>query len=112
MQDVSSFFTVQGKDIKVTGEGGSIYGSGEEWWYLDPLPSNRPVMMTFMVENLDVRSMRLINSPNWNFYVHRSKNVQFDDIYINDVDTVHGESVVNVLIFLVVMINTHLILLS
>lgn len=69
-------------------------------------------MMTFIVENLDVRSMRLINSPNWNFYVHRSKNVQFDDIYINDVDTVHGESVVNVLIFLVVMINTHLILLS
>ncbi|KAI7882728.1 pectin lyase-like protein [Lichtheimia hyalospora FSU 10163] len=87
-----SFFTIQGKDVKVTGEGGSIYGTGEEWWYLDPLPSNRPVMMTFMVENLDVRSMRLINSPNWNFYVHRSKNVQFDDIFVNDVDTVHGES--------------------
>lgn len=50
-------------------------------------------MMAFYAENLDVRGMRLINSPNWNFYVLESKNVNFEDIYIHDVDLVHGEKV-------------------
>ncbi|KAI8140601.1 pectin lyase fold/virulence factor [Fennellomyces sp. T-0311] len=91
VQGVSTFFLIQGKNVKVTGNGGQLYGSGEEWWHLDPLPSNRPVMMTFIVENLDVRGMKLINSPNWNFYVHKSKNVVFEDIFIEDIDDKYGE---------------------
>ncbi|KAI7852451.1 pectin lyase fold/virulence factor [Circinella umbellata] len=90
VQDVSAFFTIQGQNVKVVGNGGEIYGSGEEWWHLDPLPSNRPVMMAFMVDKLDVRGMKLINSPNWNFYVHRSRNVKFEDIFIEDIDNKYG----------------------
>ncbi|KAJ8658394.1 hypothetical protein O0I10_005746 [Lichtheimia ornata] len=91
VQDMSSFFLIKGKDVKVTGDGGEIYGNGEHWWSLDPLPSNRPSMMAFMVENLDVRGVRLINAPNWNFYIHETKNALFEDIYINDVDQLYGE---------------------
>ncbi|KAI9259457.1 pectin lyase fold/virulence factor [Phascolomyces articulosus] len=91
VQGVSAFFTIQGSNVKVIGNGGQIYGTGEEWWHLDPLPSNRPVMMAFMVNQLDVRSMKMINSPNWNFYVHRSKDVKFEDIFIEDVDNKYGE---------------------
>lgn len=95
VQDMSSFFLIKGKDVKVTGDGGEIYGNGEHWWSLDPLPSNRPSMMAFMVENLDVRGVRLINAPNWNFYIHETKNALFEDIYINDVDQLYGEKVSN-----------------
>ncbi|ORZ03529.1 pectin lyase fold/virulence factor [Syncephalastrum racemosum] len=92
VQNVSGFFTIRGSNIKVRGNGGGIYGSGEEWWHLDPLPSNRPVMMVFYeVDNLDVRGLRMLNSPNWNFYVHKSKHIVFDDIYINDIDEKYGE---------------------
>lgn len=93
---MSTFFLIRGKDVKVTGNGGEIYGNGEHWWSLDPLPSNRPSMMAFMVENLDVRGVRLINAPNWNFYIHETKNAVFEDIYINDVDQLYGEKVCDI----------------
>jgi galacturan 1,4-alpha-galacturonidase len=82
VQNVSSFFTIRGQNVKVNG--GEIDGSGAKYWVMNPLPSNRPVMMTFMVDGLDVRNQRLINSPNWNYYIFQSKNVIFDNIYIDD----------------------------
>ncbi|KAI8884543.1 glycoside hydrolase family 28 protein [Backusella circina FSU 941] len=82
VQNVSSFFTIRGQNVKVNG--GEIDGSGSNYWVMNPLPSNRPVMMTFMVDGLDVRNQRLVNSPNWNYYVFQSKNVVFDNIYIDE----------------------------
>ncbi|KAJ7594964.1 glycoside hydrolase family 28 protein [Mycena floridula] len=84
-----TFWILGGTNIIVTG-GGTLDGAGQAWY--DAFASNstllRPIILTiFQAQNVLVKNIRMINSPEWFNLVNEGKNVTYDNITINAVST-------------------------
>ncbi|AEO68160.1 c14a0449-38b5-4bf8-9954-82965c1cd184 [Thermothielavioides terrestris] len=94
-QNSITFWVWGGRDIKIYGSG-TINGNGQAWWdgfagheILDPNNAYyRPILfLTDNATNVEVRGIHMKDSPCWNNFFVRSKNVIFDDVYISAVST-------------------------
>lgn len=83
------------RDVKIYGSG-VINGNGQAWWdgfsgaeILDPNNKYyRPILfMTDNATNIEVSGLNLKDSPCWTTFFVRTKNVVFDNIYIDAVST-------------------------
>jgi len=83
------------RDIKIYGSG-VINGNGQAWWdgfsgaeILDPNNKYyRPILfLTDNATNIEVSGLHLKDSPCWTTFMVRTKNVVFDNIYIDAVST-------------------------
>ncbi|KAF2703194.1 glycoside hydrolase family 28 protein [Pleomassaria siparia CBS 279.74] len=90
-----TFWVWGGKDIKIYGSG-IINGNGQAWWdgfsgasILDPNNEYyRPILfLTDNATNIEVKGLHLKDSPCWTTFFVRTKNIIFDDIYIDAVST-------------------------
>ncbi|KAJ4985567.1 glycosyl hydrolase family 28 [Stagonosporopsis vannaccii] len=92
-------FTVWGgKDVKIYSDSGTgvINGNGQAWWdgfsgaeILDPNNKfYRPILfLTDNATNVEISGLHLKDSPCWTTFLVRTKNVIFDNIYIDAVST-------------------------
>jgi hypothetical protein len=83
------------RDIKIYGSG-VINGNGQAWWdgfsgaeILDPNNKYyRPILfLTDNATNVEVSGLHLKDSPCWTTFFVRTKNVVFDNVYIDAVST-------------------------
>ncbi|KAF2644171.1 glycoside hydrolase family 28 protein [Massarina eburnea CBS 473.64] len=90
-----TFWVWGGKDIKIYGSG-VLNGNGQAWWdafsgaeILDPNNKfYRPILfLTDNATNIEVSGLHLKDSPCWTTFMVRTKNVIFDDVYIDAVST-------------------------
>ncbi|KAF2034992.1 glycoside hydrolase family 28 protein [Setomelanomma holmii] len=90
-----TFWVWGGKDVKIYGKG-TINGNGQAWWdgfsgaeILDPKNKfYRPILfLTDNATNIEISGLHLKDSPCWTTFMVRTKNVVFDDIYIDAVST-------------------------
>ncbi|KAF2738343.1 glycoside hydrolase family 28 protein, partial [Polyplosphaeria fusca] len=90
-----TFWVWGGKDVKIYGSG-VLNGNGQAWWdgfagseILDPNNKfYRPILfLTDNATNIEVSGIHLKDSPCWTTFMVRSKNVVFDDVYIDAVST-------------------------
>jgi polygalacturonase len=81
------------RDIKIYG-GGVINGNGQAWWngfsgaeILDPNNKfYRPILfLTDNATNVEVTGLHLKDSPCWTTFMVRTKDVAFDNVYIDAV---------------------------
>ncbi|KAJ5494828.1 Glycoside hydrolase family 28 [Penicillium fimorum] len=90
-----TFWVWGGQDIKIFGKG-TLNGNGQEWYNafagLEVLdPSNtfyRPIL--FVTDNatrVSVEGITQLNSPCWTNFFVRTKDVSFDDVFINAYST-------------------------
>ncbi|OAK98543.1 glycoside hydrolase family 28 protein [Phaeosphaeriaceae sp. SRC1lsM3a] len=84
-----------GKNVKIYGSG-VINGNGQAWWdgfsgaeILDPNNKYlRPILfLTDNATNIEVSGLHLKDSPCWTTFFVRTKNVVFDNVYIDAVST-------------------------
>ncbi|KAI0043763.1 glycoside hydrolase family 28 protein [Auriscalpium vulgare] len=88
-QNQSTFWLLGGKNILLDG-GGTIDGSGQIWY--DEFATNasliRPIILTvFNGEDVVIRNIKQINSPEWFNLVHSSERVLYDQVHINAIST-------------------------
>jgi galacturan 1,4-alpha-galacturonidase len=83
------------RDVKIYGSG-VINGNGQAWWdgfsgaeILDPNNKYyRPILfLTDNATNIEVSGLHLKDSPCWTTFFVRTKNVVFDNVYIDAVST-------------------------
>ncbi|KAJ5186728.1 hypothetical protein N7449_011492 [Penicillium cf. viridicatum] len=90
-----TFWVWGGQDIKIFGKG-TLNGNGQEWYnafagleVLDPDNTfYRPIL--FMTDNatrVSVEGITQLNSPCWTNFFVRTKDVSFDDVFINAYST-------------------------
>ncbi|CAG8240619.1 hypothetical protein PENNAL_c0029G08798 [Penicillium nalgiovense] len=90
-----AFWVWGGQDIKIFGKG-TLNGNGQEWYnafagmeILDP--DNvfyRPVLFTTdNATRVSVEGITQLNSPCWTNFLVRTKDVSFDDVFINSFST-------------------------
>ncbi|KAJ5995888.1 hypothetical protein N7481_002865 [Penicillium waksmanii] len=90
-----TFWRWGGKDIKIFGKG-TLNGNGQEWYDafagLEILDSTntfyRPIL--FLTENatrLSVEGITQLNSPCWTNFFVQSKDISFDNVFINAYST-------------------------
>lgn len=86
------------RDVKIYSDSGTgvINGNGQAWWdgfsgaeILDPNNKfYRPILfLTDNATNVEVSGLHLKDSPCWTTFLVRTKNVVFDNIYIDAVST-------------------------
>ncbi|KAL9618422.1 MAG: hypothetical protein Q9160_006863 [Pyrenula sp. 1 TL-2023] len=85
-----TFWVWGGQDIRIFG-GGTINGNGQAWYdgfagseILDPDNTfYRPILfLTDNATNVEVDGITLLNSPCWNTFLVRTKDIKFNDIDI------------------------------
>ncbi|KAJ8900533.1 hypothetical protein K2173_025310 [Erythroxylum novogranatense] len=73
-------------DVIITGDNGTIDGQGEFWWqnfHKGRLKYTRPYLIELMYsDNLQISSLTLLNSPNWNVHPVYSSNILVQGITI------------------------------
>ncbi|KAJ7962441.1 Pectin lyase-like superfamily protein [Quillaja saponaria] len=73
-------------DVTITGENGTIDGQGAFWWqnfHRGKLKYTRPYLIEIMFsENVQISSLTLLNSPNWNIHPVYSSNIVVQGITI------------------------------
>jgi galacturan 1,4-alpha-galacturonidase len=83
------------RNVKIYGSG-VINGNGQAWWdgfsgaeILDPNNKYlRPILfLTDNATNIEVSGLHLKDSPCWTTFFVRTKNVVFDNVYIDAVST-------------------------
>ncbi|KAF2105136.1 glycoside hydrolase family 28 protein [Rhizodiscina lignyota] len=87
-QNTITFWVWGGKDIKIHGSG-TLNGNGQRWYnefagseILDPDNTFlRPVLfLTDNATNVEVSGIHFLNSPCWNNFFVRTKNIKFDGV--------------------------------
>ncbi|KAI8941315.1 hypothetical protein NX059_002542 [Plenodomus lindquistii] len=90
-----TFWIWGGKDVKIYGSG-VMNGNGQAWWdgfsgasILDPNNKYyRPILFTTdNATNFEISGLHLKDAPCWTTFMVRTKNVIFDDIFIDAVST-------------------------
>ncbi|KAF2451590.1 glycoside hydrolase family 28 protein [Karstenula rhodostoma CBS 690.94] len=90
-----TFWVWGGKDVKIYGSG-VLNGNGQAWWdgfsgaeILDPKNKYyRPILfLTDNATNIEVSGLHLKDSPCWTTFFVRTKNIVFDNVYIDAVST-------------------------
>jgi galacturan 1,4-alpha-galacturonidase len=81
-QTASLFWQVGGTDVNIYG-GGTINGNGQVWW--DALVTNstlqRPILMGILgLKGGSMSDLKLINPPNWFYFVANSSDLIFDEL--------------------------------
>ncbi|KAK9136613.1 hypothetical protein Sjap_007207 [Stephania japonica] len=115
------FYRIDGMSLQ---GGGLLDGKGEKWWNLPckphkgangttlPGPCDSPVTLRFfMSNNLTVKGLKILNSPQFNFRFDNCKNVHIESLIIKapalspNTDGIHIENTNNVGIYNSVISN-------